>query len=210
MGEATDRFKRISDVAVSSMGLLVSAPVQLGTAVVVLVTMGRPVLFRQPRPGKDAEVFELVKFRTMLLPDATHVTDAERLTRLGKFLRASSLDELPTLWNVLRGEMSLVGPRPLLVEYLERYTPEQARRHQVRPGVTGLAQVKGRNGLSWDEKLALDVDYVDRRSFWLDMHILLGTVGVVLRRRGVSADGEATMTRFLGSDKASEAGTDES
>lgn len=210
MGEATDRFKRISDVAVSSMGLLVSAPVQLGTAVVVLVTMGRPVLFRQPRPGKDAEVFELVKFRTMLLPDATHVTDAERLTRLGKFLRASSLDELPTLWNVLRGEMSLVGPRPLLVEYLERYTPEQARRHQVRPGVTGLAQVKGRNGLSWDEKLALDVDYVDRRSFWLDMHILLGTVGVVLRRRGVSADGEATMTRFLGSDKACEAGTDES
>lgn len=210
MGEATDRFKRISDVAVSSMGLLVSAPVQLGTAVVVLVTMGRPVLFRQPRPGKDAEVFELVKFRTMLLPDATHVTDAERLTRLGKFLRASSLDELPTLWNVLRGEMSLVGPRPLLVEYLERYTPEQARRHEVRPGVTGLAQVKGRNGLSWDEKLALDVDYVDRRSFWLDMHILLGTVGVVLRRRGVSADGEATMTRFLGSDKACEAGTDES
>ena len=210
MGEATDRFKRISDVAVSSIGLLVSAPVQLGTAVVVLVTMGRPVLFRQPRPGKDAEVFELVKFRTMLLPDATHVTDAERLTRLGKFLRASSLDELPTLWNVLRGEMSLVGPRPLLVEYLERYTPEQARRHQVRPGVTGLAQVKGRNGLSWDEKLALDVDYVDRRSFWLDMHILLGTVGVVLRRRGVSADGEATMTRFLGSDKASEAATEES
>ncbi len=210
MGEATDRFKRISDVAVSSMGLLVSAPVQLGTAVVVLVTMGRPVLFRQPRPGKDAEVFELVKFRTMLLPDATHVTDAERLTRLGKFLRASSLDELPTLWNVLRGEMSLVGPRPLLVEYLERYTPEQARRHEVRPGVTGLAQVKGRNGLSWDEKLALDVDYVDRRSFWLDMHILLGTVGVVLRRRGVSADGEATMTRFLGSDKASEAATEES
>ncbi len=189
-------------MAVSGVGLVVTAPVQAATALVVLASMGRPVLFRQARPGKDAEVFELVKFRTMRLPDPTHVTDGERLTRVGKILRATSLDELPTLWNVLRGEMSLVGPRPLLVEYLERYTPEQARRHEVRPGITGLAQVNGRNGVGWDERLALDVEYVDTRSLLLDLQIIARTFGLALGRVGISADGEATMSVFMGSAKS--------
>ena len=159
-----DVVKRGLDVTVSAVGLVLSAPVQLVTAGVVLAAHGRPVLFRQARPGKDGIVFELVKFRTMRHPDATHVTDADRLTSVGRFLRSTSLDELPTLWNVLKGDMSLVGPRPLLVEYLPRYSPEQARRHEVRPGVTGLAQVSGRNGVAWEDKFALDVEYVDRRS----------------------------------------------
>jgi len=204
-----DRLKRVLDVTLAAVGLVVSAPIQVATAAVVLAAHGRPVLFRQPRPGLDGEVFELVKFRTMRHPDAAHRTDAERLTRVGQFLRATSLDELPTLWHVVKGEMSLVGPRPLLVEYLERYSPEQARRHEVRPGVTGLAQVRGRNGLDWDAKLALDVEYVDRRSLLLDARILLETVVVVLKRSGISADGEATMTEFRGSSLSSpEAGHD--
>lgn len=201
-----DAVKRISDLALSALGLMVSAPVQAVVAGVVLAAHGRPVLFRQQRPGKDGRVFELVKFRTMKNPDARHVTDAERLTPVGRFLRATSLDELPTLWNVLKGDMSLVGPRPLLVEYLDRYTPEQARRHEVRPGVTGLAQVSGRNAISWDEKLALDVEYVDRRSFGLDLRILLRTVTTVLVRSGVSAEGQATTTVFTGSRKTEVAG----
>jgi lipopolysaccharide/colanic/teichoic acid biosynthesis glycosyltransferase len=195
----SDVAKRAIDVTVSAVGLVVSAPVQLVTAGVVLAVHGRPVLFRQPRPGRDGVVFELVKFRTMRHPDATHVTDADRLTRVGRFLRSTSLDELPTLWNVLKGDMSLVGPRPLLVEYLPRYTPEQARRHEVRPGVTGLAQVSGRNGLSWEDKFALDVEYVDRRSLRLDLSILVRTVRSVLRRQGISGEGEATMSVFMGS-----------
>lgn len=195
---AYDVTKRILDAGVAGVGLVVTAPLQAAVALAVLKEHGRPVLFRQPRPGKDGRVFTLVKFRTMLLPDAKRVSDADRLTGLGRFLRATSLDELPTLWNVLRGEMSLVGPRPLLVQYLERYSPEQARRHEVRPGVTGLAQVRGRNGLSWEEKLALDVEYVDRRSFALDAQILAETVATVLLRRGISAEGEATMTEFQG------------
>ena len=194
----TDWLKRVLDAAASGVGLIVTAPIMAGTAVVVLVGLGRPVLFRQPRPGRDAEVFELVKFRTMVAPDEHRQTDAERLTPVGRFLRSTSLDELPTLWNVLRGEMSLVGPRPLLVEYLDRYTPEQARRHEVRPGVTGLAQVNGRNSLSWDEKLALDVEYVDTHSLRLDAQILARTVMFVLRRDGISAAGEATMPIFRG------------
>lgn len=194
-----DVVKRGLDLTVSAVGLVVSAPVQLVTAGVVLAAHGRPVLFRQPRPGRDGVVFELVKFRTMRHPDVTHVTDADRLTRVGRFLRSTSLDELPTLWNVLKGDMSLVGPRPLLVEYLPRYTPEQARRHEVRPGVTGLAQVSGRNGLSWEDKFALDVEYVDRRSLRLDLSILVRTVRSVLRRQGISGEGEATMSVFLGS-----------
>jgi FkbM family methyltransferase len=194
-----DLVKRAIDVTVSAVGLVVSAPVQLVTAGVVLVSHGSPVLFRQLRPGKDGVVFEMVKFRTMRHPDATHVTDADRLTAVGRFLRSTSLDELPTLWNVLKGEMSLVGPRPLLVEYLPRYSADQARRHEVRPGVTGLAQVSGRNGLSWEDKFALDVEYVDRRSLRLDMEILLRTVRSVLGQRGISGEGEATMSPFTGS-----------
>ena len=194
-----DVVKRGLDIAVSAVGLVVSAPVQLVTAGVVLRAHGRPVLFRQPRPGKDGVVFELAKFRTMRHPDATHVTDADRLTSVGLFLRSTSLDELPTLWNVLKGDMSLIGPRPLLVDYLPRYSPEQARRHEVRPGVTGLAQVSGRNALSWEAKFALDVEYVDRRSLRLDLEILLRTVRSVLGRRGISGEGEATMSVFMGS-----------
>ncbi len=200
MADATryDVAKRVMDAGIGGVGLVATAPLQAVVALAVLAKHGRPVLFRQPRPGKDGRVFELVKFRTMLLPDDQRVSDADRLTPLGSFLRATSLDELPTLWNVLKGEMSLVGPRPLLVQYLERYSPEQARRHAVRPGITGLAQVRGRNGLSWDEKLALDVEYVDNRSLALDLRILWETVAVVLLRRGVSAEGHVTMAEFQG------------
>ena len=201
---AYDRVKRASDAVLAAVGLVLSSPLQLATAGVVLIAHGRPVLFRQPRPGKDGEVFELVKFRTMRHPDDTHVTDQERLTRVGRVLRATSLDELPTLWNVLKGDMSLVGPRPLLVEYLPRYSPQQARRHEVRPGVTGLAQVNGRNCLDWDQRLALDVEYVDTRSLALDVQILLRTVTQVLRRAGISQPGEATMSKFTGSQQAAD------
>lgn len=194
-----DTVKRGLDVVLSAVGLVVSAPVQAATAGVVLVAHGRPVLFRQERPGKDGQVFELVKFRTMRHGDATQVTDADRLTTVGRVLRATSLDELPTLWNVLTGDMSLVGPRPLLVQYLERYSPEQARRHEVRPGITGLAQVSGRNALQWDEKLRLDVDYVDRRGLALDLQILWRTVTAVFRRSGIAAEGHVTMPEFMGS-----------
>lgn len=193
-----DTVKRAMDVTVSAVGLVISAPVQLAVAGVVLAAHGRPVLFRQPRPGRDGVVFELVKFRTMRHPDSRHQSDAERLTRVGRFLRSTSLDELPTLWNVLKGDMSLVGPRPLLVQYLDRYTPEQARRHDVRPGVTGLAQVRGRNSLSWEDKFRLDVEYVHQRGLTLDLEILVATVAAVLRRRGVNQQGQATMAEFLG------------
>ena len=193
-----DAVKRGIDVAVSSVGLVITSPIQLVTAAAVLVAHGRPVLFRQARPGKSGEIFELVKFRSMRQPDDSHVTDAERLTSVGRFLRSASLDELPTLWNVLKGDMSLVGPRPLLVEYLPRYSADQARRHEVRPGITGLAQVSGRNGLSWDDKFATDVRYVDTRSFALDVKILLLTVAAVFRREGISHEGHATMSEFTG------------
>jgi len=193
-----DATKRALDASVAAVGLVATAPLQAVVALAVLAKHGRPVLFRQPRPGKDGRVFELVKFRTMLLPDARRVSDADRLTPLGRFLRSTSLDELPTLWNVLKGEMSLVGPRPLLVQYLDRYSPEQARRHEVRPGITGLAQVRGRNSLDWDDKFALDVEYVDNRSLGLDLRILWETVAVVLLRRGISADGHVTMSEFRG------------
>jgi lipopolysaccharide/colanic/teichoic acid biosynthesis glycosyltransferase len=193
-----DVVKRGLDVTVSAVGLVVTAPVQLVTAGVVLAAHGRPILFRQPRPGRDGVVFELVKFRTMRHPDATHVTDADRLTPMGRFLRSTSLDELPTLWNVLKGDMSLVGPRPLLVEYLPRYSAEQSRRHEVRPGVTGLAQVSGRNGVAWEDKFALDVAYIDRRSVQLDLAILAKTALSVLGRRGISGEGQATMSVFTG------------
>lgn len=195
---AYDVTKRSFDVAVAGLGLVLTAPLQLLLAMVVRRKHGRPVLFKQQRPGKDEEIFELVKFRTMLAPDPANglLTDEARLTRLGRLLRATSLDELPSLWNVLRGDMSLVGPRPLLVGYLDRYSPEQRRRHEVRPGITGLAQVNGRNAITWEEKFAKDIEYVENRSLLLDFKILASTVQRVLRRDGISADGNATMPEF--------------
>lgn len=192
--------KRAFDLLVAAPALVASLPVQAVTAAAVRLTMGSPVLFRQPRPGLHGEVFELVKFRTMHHEDPARgrIDDASRLTRTGRVLRKLSLDELPSLWNVVRGDMSLVGPRPLLVRYLDRYTPEQARRHEVRPGLTGLAQVSGRNQLSWEDKLRLDVEYVDTRSFLGDLRILVATVRQVVLGSGVSAEGQATMTEFRG------------
>ncbi|GGM85938.1 sugar transferase [Dactylosporangium sucinum] len=188
------------DVVGAGVAAVVLAPVIAATAVFVRLTMGAPVLFRQERAGRGGAPFTLVKFRSMRCaanPDPS--TDGERLTRAGRFLRASSLDELPALWNVLRGDMSLVGPRPLPVAYLDRYTAEQRRRHDVRPGITGLAQVRGRNALSWQQKFAYDVEYVERRSLALDLRILAETVGTVLRREGIAADGVATAREFQGS-----------
>jgi lipopolysaccharide/colanic/teichoic acid biosynthesis glycosyltransferase len=193
--------KRMIDVAVAASVLVVGAPVIAATAALVCFDVGRPLLFRQHRVGLRGRIFELVKFRTMRHAVDEHGRlrpDGERLTPIGRFLRASSLDELPQLINVLRGDMSLVGPRPLLVEYLPRYSPEQARRHDVKPGITGLAQVTGRNALSWPEKLALDVFYVDHASLALDVKILARTVAAVIRRNGISAAGEATMPEFRG------------
>ena len=194
-------MKRIFDVCVSLFGLVVAAPVMLLVALAIRLTMGAPVLFHQVRPGLHGRPFTLLKFRTMtderdgegrLLPDG------QRLTRLGRLLRATSLDELPELVNVLRGEMSLVGPRPLRLEYLDRYTPEQMRRHQVKPGITGWAQVNGRNGIGWEQKFALDLWYVDHRSFVLDLYIIALTFWKTLRREGISQPGQATALEFMG------------
>lgn len=193
-----DVVKRGLDIIASAVGLVVLSPVIAATAVLVAVRLGRPVIFKQPRPGKDGRVFTLYKFRSMRCVDESRgwITDADRLTPFGARLRSTSLDELPSLWNVLRGEMSLVGPRPLLVDYLDKYTASQARRHEVRPGITGLAQVRGRNALSWDEKFELDLWYVDNQSIRVDTRILLLTIGAVLMRRGVNRLGHATTTRF--------------
>lgn len=191
--------KRGLDLVVSVPALLVTLPVQAVVAAVIRITMGRPVLFRQRRPGLGEEPFDLLKFRTMNEADAgedRHATS--RVTPVGRLLRATSLDELPSLWNVVRGDMSLVGPRPLLMEYLDRYSPEQARRHEVRPGVTGLSQVSGRNAVSWEDRLALDVQYVDDVSLRTDLRILARTVGVVFRRSGVDARSDVTMDEFRG------------
>lgn len=195
-----DPLKRVVDVAVAAVVLAISIPVQLMIGLLVLHNLGRPIFFRQERPGCHGAVFTLVKFRTMRSVDvgAGQVSDEQRLTRFGQWLRSSSLDELPTLWNVLRGHMSLVGPRPLLVHYLSRYTAEQSRRHEVRPGITGLAQISGRNELSWSDKFSIDVDYVERRSARLDAMILLQTPWSVLRRRGINAAGHATTPEFSG------------
>lgn len=192
------RLKRAIDFLVGGSALLLSAPVQAVIALLVFRKLGSPVIFKQPRPGLDGEIFELRKFRTMVEVDEARglVTDEQRLTPFGRALRSTSMDELPTLWNVVRGDMSLVGPRPLLVRYLARYTPEQQRRHEVRPGVTGLAQVSGRNALSWNEKFALDVEYVDTASLRLDLRILSQTLSKVLRREGISASDDATMPEF--------------
>lgn len=199
---AGDGAKRLFDVVVAATGLVATLPVTLTAAGAILLTMGRPVLFRQQRPGRGGRPFEILKFRTMrgaVDAEGRPLPDAERLTSLGRFLRATSIDELPELLNVLRGDMSLVGPRPLLMEYLPLYTPEQARRHDVRPGLTGWAQVNGRNALSWEERFALDLWYVENRSFWLDLRILFRTVGKVLASEGISHEGHATMERFRGS-----------
>ncbi|WP_350203516.1 sugar transferase [Algiphilus sp.] len=193
--------KRSADFLAGGLGLVLLSPIIVLLALAIRIKLGSPVLFTQIRPGLHGQPFRMFKFRTMTDtrgPDGELLPDAERLTRLGRFLRASSLDELPELWNVLRGDMSVVGPRPLLMEYLPLYTPEQARRHEVRPGITGWAQVNGRNSLSWEEKFELDVWYVDNRNVWLDLKILWLTVWRVLRREGISADGEATMPRFSG------------
>lgn len=195
-------MKRLFDLLVIVVSAPFWLPVLIGLALLVRFRLGRPVLFRQHRPGRHGVLFLLLKFRTMTDERDAHGrlrSDAERLTPFGRWLRATSLDELPELVNVLRGEMSLVGPRPLLPQYLERYTPEQARRHEVRPGVTGWAQVNGRNALSWEQKFALDVWYVDHQSLGLDLRILARTLGQVIRRHGINAPGEATMPEFMGS-----------
>ncbi|WP_349899469.1 sugar transferase [Parafrigoribacterium soli] len=195
-----DSVKRALDIIGAVVGLTLSSPVLAVVAVLVATELGRPVLFKQERPGKDGQVFLLYKFRTMKNIDVARglVTDAQRLTTLGRKLRSTSLDELPTLVNVLRGDMSMVGPRPLLVQYLDRYTPAQARRHEVRPGITGLAQSSGRNSLSWGDKFALDVQYVDNRSFGLDMRILAKTFLPVLKRDGIASEGQDTVEEFMG------------
>lgn len=199
--QVSDVLKRMLDVVGAAVGLVVLSPLLAAVALVILAREGRPILFRQVRPGVGGKPFEMLKFRTMsnaVDAEGRPLPDAQRLTTLGAFLRASSLDELPELWNVLKGEMSLVGPRPLLMQYLPLYSPEQARRHEVRPGMTGWAQINGRNAISWDEKFRLDVWYVDNRSLWLDLKIIALTVVRVFRREAISADGHATMPPFEG------------
>lgn len=196
-------MKRLFDFFVALAALLILLPVLLVLYVIIAIKMGIPVFFVQARPGMQGNIFKMIKFRSMTDAkgiDGELLPDAQRLPAFGQMLRATSLDELPELWNVLKGEMSLVGPRPLLIEYLDKYTPEQARRHLVRPGVTGWAQVNGRNALSWEEKFALDTWYVDNRSFWLDIKILFMTVKQVFKRDNISQDGHVTMEKFKGSE----------
>jgi len=201
LGTSSPVVKRCFDLAVAGAALAFVSPALLATAVIVRVGLGSPVLFRQTRPGLHEAPFEMMKFRTMrdaFDAQGNPLPDADRLTRLGRFLRSTSLDELPALWSVLKGEMSIVGPRPLLPQYLSRYSGFQRRRHEVKPGITGWAQVNGRNGLSWDEKFRLDVWYVDHTSLALDFKILLCTLLTVLRRDGITQHGHATMPEFLG------------
>ena len=198
--------KRVMDLGLVVPVLVVLTPVGLVLGGLIRLKLGGPVLFRQPRPGRDGRVFELIKFRTMSNArgvDGELLPDEERLSPFGNRLRRLSLDELPTLWNVLRGDMSLIGPRPLLVQYLERYTPEQRRRHDVLPGITGWAQIKGRNAISWEQKFEHDVWYVENVSLGTDLKILLRTAVQVLGRRGISAEGHATMPEFTGSNEES-------
>ena len=197
-----NHLKRSLDVCVAAVGLLLTAPALLTLAIAVKTRLGSPIFFVQTRPGLRGQPFRMVKFRTMTdARDAqgNALPDGARLTRFGRFLRSTSLDELPELWNVLTGDMSLVGPRPLLTEYLDLYTPAQRRRHDVRPGITGLAQVNGRNALTWDEKFAFDLEYVRSYSFGTDVRILLRTLGQVISRRGVTQPGHASAERFMGS-----------
>lgn len=197
-------IKRLFDLLASFFGLLVLSPLIVIIAWKIRKNLGAPVLFRQTRPGLNGQPFEMVKFRTMkdaVDANGNPLPDSERMTPFGNKLRNSSLDELPELWNVLKGEMSLVGPRPLLMQYLPLYSKEQARRHEVRPGLTGWAQINGRNAISWEEKFKLDVWYVDNRSFWLDLRILLLTVKKVFVKEGISADGHVTIASFTGTDQ---------
>ncbi|MNF76395.1 putative sugar transferase EpsL [compost metagenome] len=194
-------LKRIFDIAASACGLLLLSPIIAVVAWQISRKLGSPVLFRQVRPGLNGKPFEMVKFRTMrdaVDAQGNPLPDSERMTPFGSFLRSTSLDELPELWNVLKGDMSLVGPRPLLMEYLPLYSAEQYRRHEVRPGVSGWAQVNGRNALGWEEKFKLDVWYVDNQSFWLDLKVIFLTLKKVVVRDGISAEGEATMAKFTG------------
>lgn len=195
-------LKRLFDFLAALVGLLILAPVLVAIALAIYLRMGSPIFFTQPRPGKDGNIFTFYKFRTMTDERDTQgnlLPDEKRLTSVGQFLRKTSLDEFPQLWNVLKGDMSLVGPRPLLVAYLQRYNPEQARRHHVKPGITGWAQVNGRNTLSWEDKFKLDVWYVDNWSLWLDLKILFLTVIKVIKREGISHVNHATMSEFQGS-----------
>ena len=194
-------IKRILDFVLSLSAIIVLSPILLILYVLVRVKLGSPVLFKQERPGKDEKIFTLCKFRTMTDKrgaDGELLPDEERLTKFGKKLRSTSLDELPELFNILKGEMSIIGPRPLLVRYLPRYNEFQRRRHDVRPGLTGLAQINGRNAITWEQKFAYDVEYVNNLSFALDLHIFFGTVRAVLRREGISSDTNATMEEFMG------------
>ncbi len=198
-------IKRTFDIIVSFCMFIVLLPLMIVTAIIVAAVLGMPVLFCQERPGLKDRIFRMYKFRTMrnaVDKNGIPLPDAERMTRLGRILRATSIDELPELLNVLKGDMSLVGPRPLLVEYLDKYTPEQARRHDVRPGITGWAQINGRNSISWEDKFKLDVWYVDNCSFLLDLKILIGTVLAVFKRKGISQANEATMSKFNGSEQS--------
>lgn len=196
--------KRLFDFLLTLLGLVIISPILLLSILLVRIKIGKPVLFIQERPGCHGKLFRIYKFRTMTDKkdaDGNLLPDRERLIPAGQFLRSTSLDELPELINVLKGDMSLVGPRPLLKEYLERYTPEQARRHNVRPGITGWAQVNGRNSLSWEEKFKLDIWYVDNRSLWLDIKILFLTLWKTVKRENISQDGQATMSKFMGQEK---------
>ena len=203
--EMVDRRRRVLDLALATPGIVALAPVMGVTALLIRVNMGRPIFFLQERSGRDGQPFKVIKFRTMRSETgqgARPFTDEERLTSLGRVLRAASIDEVPQLLNVLRGDMALVGPRPLHVRYLSRYSPAQLRRLAVRPGITGRAQVSGRNSLSWDEKVQLDLDYIDARGVRVDITILMQTVLAVFLRRGISADGQATMPEFMGTEVA--------
>lgn len=193
--------KSVLDRFVAAIAILILSPAILIVAIAIYIRMGRPIVFAQPRPGKNGEVFQFYKFRTMtsdLDADGNFLPDVQRITAIGKFLRQTSLDELPQLWNVLKGDMSFVGPRPLVVEYLERYSPEQARRHDVTPGITGWAQINGRNSISWTEKFKLDVWYVDNWSLWLDLKILFLTLWKVVKKDGINQSEQDTMEKFIG------------
>ncbi|MEG4441361.1 sugar transferase [Microcoleus sp. AT9_B5] len=199
--KASQLVKWVLDRLCAAIALLVFFPAILIVAIAIYIRMGSPIVFTQPRPGKNGEVFRFYKFRTMTSDcdaDGNLLSDEQRLTAIGQFLRKTSLDELPQLWNVLKGDMSFVGPRPLMVEYLQRYSPEQARRHDVMPGITGWAQINGRNTISWQEKFNLDVWYVDNWSLWLDLKILFLTVWKVFKREGISQANHATVEDFMG------------